>query len=79
VRVVVPLTSGQDVPGAGLVDDEDVVEDLVAAEAAGGFADATFRDPTGWEAAVRLSLVLQQDEGAWRIRQYHVSRVSTEH
>ncbi|MDX3076159.1 YybH family protein [Streptomyces sp. NPDC088354] len=46
---------------------------------AGGFADVTFRDPSGWEAAVHLSLVLQREGGAWRIRQYHVSRVATDH
>jgi uncharacterized protein (TIGR02246 family) len=47
-------------------------------QAAGGFADVTFSDPQGWEAAVHLSLVLQRDGGTWRIRQYHVSRVITE-
>ncbi|MEZ0072082.1 SgcJ/EcaC family oxidoreductase [Planotetraspora sp. GP83] len=51
----------------------------IGQEAAGGFADVTFRDPAGWEAAVHLSLVLQLREGAWRIRQYHVSRVLKEH
>jgi uncharacterized protein (TIGR02246 family) len=45
----------------------------------GGFADVTFRDPTGWEAPVHLSLVLQNDQGGWRIRQYHVSRISADH
>jgi uncharacterized protein (TIGR02246 family) len=45
----------------------------------GGFADVTFRDPSGWEARVHLSLVLQRSGDAWRIRQYHVSRVSEEH
>lgn len=48
-------------------------------EVAGGFADVTFRDPAGWEAAVHLSLVLQLSGGTWRIRQYHVSRTSREH
>lgn len=48
-------------------------------QVAGGFADVTFRDPTGWEAAVRLSLVLRRDGGSWRIRQYHVSRIVAEH
>jgi uncharacterized protein (TIGR02246 family) len=48
-------------------------------QAAGGFADVTFRDPTGWEAPVHLSLVLRRDEGTWRIHQYHVSRITTEH
>ena len=51
----------------------------IGQETAGGFADATFRDPTGWAAPVHLSLVLQLSEGSWRIRQYHVSRISTEH
>ncbi|MFJ7497428.1 YybH family protein [Streptomyces sp. NPDC097727] len=47
---------------------------------AGGFADVTFSDPDGWEkTVVHMSLVLQRDGDAWRIRQYHVSRVSTEH
>jgi uncharacterized protein (TIGR02246 family) len=45
----------------------------------GGFADVTFRDPSGWEARVHLSLVLQQGGDGWQIRQYHVSRVSDEH
>ena len=48
-------------------------------QAVGGFADVTFRDPTGWEAHVHLSLVLQYAEAGWRIRPYHVSRVSDEH
>jgi uncharacterized protein (TIGR02246 family) len=48
-------------------------------QAAGGFADVTFRDPTGWTAPVHMSLVLQFEDGAWKIRQYHVSRISTEH
>ena len=51
----------------------------IGEQVAGGFADVTFRDPAGWEAPVHLSLVLQHDERAWRIRQYHVSRISTEH
>ncbi|MFC4019065.1 YybH family protein [Micromonospora sp. GCM10011542] len=51
----------------------------IGREVAGGFADVTFRDPTGWEAPVHLSLVLQLSEGTWRIRQYHVSRISGEH
>jgi uncharacterized protein (TIGR02246 family) len=51
----------------------------IGEQVAGGFADVTFQDPTGWEAPVHLSLVLQREEGAWRIRQYHVSRVSSEH
>jgi uncharacterized protein (TIGR02246 family) len=51
----------------------------IGEQAAGGFADVVFRDPAGWQAPVHLSLVLQQDEGAWRIRQYHVSLVSAEH
>lgn len=51
----------------------------IGAETAGGFADVTFRDPTGWEAPVHLSLVLQFGDGIWRIRQYHVSRISREH
>ncbi|MFD8461140.1 nuclear transport factor 2 family protein [Streptomyces antimycoticus] len=46
---------------------------------AGGFADVTFRDPTGWEAAVHLSLVLQREGRGWRIRQYHVSRIVADH
>ncbi|MFC6085993.1 SgcJ/EcaC family oxidoreductase [Sphaerisporangium aureirubrum] len=51
----------------------------IADQTAGGFADVTFRDPVGWEAAVHLSLVLRHDQGTWRIRQYHVSRISTAH
>jgi uncharacterized protein (TIGR02246 family) len=48
-------------------------------EVAGGFADVTFSDPVGWEAAVHLSLVLQRTKEHWLIRQYHVSKVVTEH
>ncbi|MFE7216589.1 SgcJ/EcaC family oxidoreductase [Streptomyces sp. NPDC057611] len=48
-------------------------------ETAGGFADVTFSGPDGRETAVHMSLVLQRDGDAWCIRQYHVSRVSTEH
>ncbi|MFF7202215.1 YybH family protein [Streptomyces sp. NPDC008141] len=48
-------------------------------QVAGGFADVTFRGDDGWEAPVHMSLTLQRDGGAWRIRQYHVSRVMTEH
>ncbi|MFD7444750.1 SgcJ/EcaC family oxidoreductase [Streptomyces sp. NPDC059909] len=51
----------------------------IGEQVAGGFADVTFRDLAGWEAAVHMSLVLQRDGDAWRIRQYHVSRISTEH
>ena len=51
----------------------------IGEQVAGGFADVTFRDPTGWEVPVHLSLVLQHDGGSWRIRQYHVSRISAEH
>jgi uncharacterized protein (TIGR02246 family) len=48
-------------------------------QVAGGFAEVTFRDPAGWAAPVHLSLVLQHDGDSWRIRQYHVSRISAEH
>lgn len=51
----------------------------IGEQVAGGFADVTFRDPKGWEAAVHLSLTLRREPDAWRIRQYHVSRVITEH
>jgi uncharacterized protein (TIGR02246 family) len=51
----------------------------IGSEVAGGFADVTFSDPAGWEAAVLLSLVLQRTRGHWLIRQYHVSQVMTEH
>ncbi|MFG1805130.1 SgcJ/EcaC family oxidoreductase [Streptomyces sp. NPDC049040] len=51
----------------------------IGAETAGGFADVTFRGRDGWEAAVHLSLVLRLVEGRWLIRQYHVSRVATDH
>jgi uncharacterized protein (TIGR02246 family) len=52
---------------------------VIGEDVAGGFADVTFSDPAGWEAAVHLSLVLQYVEGHWSIRQYHVSQVMTEH
>jgi uncharacterized protein (TIGR02246 family) len=48
-------------------------------DVAGGFVDVTFRDPAGWEARVYLSLVLQHAGLDWKIRQYHVSRVTHEH
>jgi uncharacterized protein (TIGR02246 family) len=51
----------------------------IGSEVAGGFADVTFSDTEGWEAAVHLSLVLQRDSEKWLIRQYHVSQVMTEH
>lgn len=51
----------------------------VGEQVAGGFAAVTFGDAHGWEARVHLSLVLRRDDGDWRIRQYHVSRVDTEH
>jgi uncharacterized protein (TIGR02246 family) len=52
---------------------------VIGEDVAGGFADVTFSDPDGWEVPVHLSLVLVRDGDTWRIRQYHVSRVSTEH
>jgi hypothetical protein len=51
----------------------------IGEKVAGGFADVTFSGPAGWEAAVHLSLVLHHVEGQWLIRQYHVSKVMTEH
>ncbi|MEU6345679.1 SgcJ/EcaC family oxidoreductase [Streptomyces sp. NPDC046977] len=51
----------------------------IGEEVAGGFADVTFKDPDGWAASVHLSLVLQREGGDWLIRQYHVSRVATDH
>ncbi|MFD6974506.1 SgcJ/EcaC family oxidoreductase [Streptomyces sp. NPDC059949] len=44
---------------------------------AGGFADVTFSDPSGWEVKVHMSLVLQHADDRWMIRQYHVSPVAT--
>ncbi|MET8331048.1 SgcJ/EcaC family oxidoreductase [Streptomyces sp. NPDC005181] len=57
----------------------DVHSYRIGEELAGGFADVTFRDPTGWAAPVHLSLVLQRECGRWRIRQYHVSRTVADH
>ncbi|MEU6708878.1 SgcJ/EcaC family oxidoreductase [Streptomyces wuyuanensis] len=51
----------------------------IGEQVAGGFADVTFGDADGWEARVHLSLVLRRDEGHWRIRQCHVSRVDSAH
>jgi hypothetical protein len=51
----------------------------IGEQAAGGFADATFSEPEGWRAAVHLPLVLRRKQDTWRIRQYHVSRVVTDH
>ncbi|GAA3775267.1 SgcJ/EcaC family oxidoreductase [Streptomyces chiangmaiensis] len=51
----------------------------IGEDAAGGFADVTFSDPHGWAAPVHLSLVLRREHDTWRIRQYHVSRVVTDH
>ncbi|MEO3810278.1 SgcJ/EcaC family oxidoreductase [Sphaerisporangium sp. B11E5] len=67
------------VPGDRTADVTVVATYTVGDRVAGGFADVTFRDPAGWEAPVHLSLVLRRDEDAWRIRQYHVSRVVTAH
>lgn len=61
-------------------DDVSVLDSYeIGDQVAGGFADVTFRDPSGWNARVHLSLVLQHSDDGWRIRQYHVSRVSDEH
>lgn len=49
----------------------------IGEQVAGGFADVTFGAADGWEARVHLSLVLRRDDGRWRIRQYHVSRVDS--
>jgi len=46
---------------------------------AGGFLKVVFRDPSGWEAPVHLSLVVQRQGEQWLIRQYHVSRTSAAH
>ncbi|MEU8383425.1 SgcJ/EcaC family oxidoreductase [Streptosporangium sp. NPDC048865] len=43
---------------------------------AGGFAAVSFRADGEDEIPVNLSLVLVRDGDAWRIRQYHVSRVT---
>jgi uncharacterized protein (TIGR02246 family) len=51
----------------------------IGEQTAGGFADVTFGEPSGWEARVHLSLVLQRANGNWLICQYHVSQVMTEH
>ena len=51
----------------------------IGEDVVGGFVDITFRDPSGWEARVYLSLVLERSGSDWAIRQYHVSRVSEEH
>lgn len=67
------------VPDNRTVDLGDTHGYRIGEEAAGGFADVTFRDPTGWAAPVHLSLVLQRDGGGWRIRQYHVSRIIADH
>ncbi|MEY9968869.1 uncharacterized protein (TIGR02246 family) [Streptacidiphilus sp. MAP12-16] len=57
----------------------DVDSYRIGEQVAGGFADVAFRDPTGWEAPVHLSLVLQREGASWRIRQYHVSRIAADH
>ncbi|MFC4114395.1 YybH family protein [Nonomuraea zeae] len=67
------------VPGDRTADVTVVSTYTIGEEVAGGFADVTFRDPKGWQAPVHLSLVLRRDPDAWRIRQYHVSRVSAGH
>ncbi|MGW7344389.1 YybH family protein [Streptomyces sp. NPDC054854] len=48
----------------------------VAADALAGFATVTFTEAAGTPLPVRLSVVAQHLHGAWRIRQYHVSRLS---
>ncbi|MGW1074392.1 nuclear transport factor 2 family protein [Streptomyces sp. NPDC002537] len=47
----------------------------VDAEALSGFATVTFTDAAGVRLPVRLSVVAQHLDDAWRIRQYHVSKV----
>ncbi|MEV7723161.1 nuclear transport factor 2 family protein [Streptomyces sp. NPDC087917] len=48
----------------------------LAAEALAGFATVTFTDAAGAPLPVRLSIVAQHLGDGWRIRQYHVSRLS---
>ncbi|MET9603616.1 SgcJ/EcaC family oxidoreductase [Streptomyces sp. NPDC006512] len=48
----------------------------VAADALAGFATVTFTDPAKGPLPVRLSVAAQHLGGAWRIRQYHVSRLT---
>jgi|SRR5882757_7515238 len=52
---------------------------LIGDGVAGGFLKVVFRDPSGWEAPVHLSLVVQREGEQWLIRQYHVSRMSADH
>ncbi|MEU5421094.1 nuclear transport factor 2 family protein [Streptomyces sp. NPDC020799] len=47
----------------------------VDAEAISGFATVTFTDASGGHLPVRLSVVAQHLDDAWRIRQYHVSKL----
>jgi uncharacterized protein (TIGR02246 family) len=47
-------------------------------DVAGGFAEVVFRGPDDYEVPVHMSLLLVRQESAWRIRQYHVSRVVAE-
>jgi uncharacterized protein (TIGR02246 family) len=68
------------VPEYRSADDVSVLHSYeIGDQVAGGFADVTFRDPSGWKAQVHLSLVLTHSDDGWRIRQYHVSRVSDEY
>jgi uncharacterized protein (TIGR02246 family) len=69
----------EEVPENRSADVTVLYEYTIGRDVAGGFADVAFRDPEGWDAAVHLSLVLQIVEGEWSIRQYHVSRVMTDH
>jgi len=57
----------------------DNISYLIGDGVAGGFLKVVFRDPSGWEAPVHLSLVVQREGEQWLIRQYHVSRMSADH
>ncbi|MFE7753030.1 nuclear transport factor 2 family protein [Streptomyces sp. NPDC057428] len=50
----------------------------IGADAVGGFADVTFSGASKPEVKVHMSLVLLHGAEGWKIRQYHVSRVSAQ-
>jgi uncharacterized protein (TIGR02246 family) len=61
------------VPAGRVAEFEVLSEYEMAAGVFGGFVAVTFSDPTGWNVAVHMSLVVQTIRGVPRIRQYHVS------
>ncbi|WP_327111519.1 nuclear transport factor 2 family protein [Streptomyces sp. NBC_01341] len=50
----------------------------IAADITGGFADVSVTGASKPEVRMRMSLVVQHGDEGWKIRQYHVSRISAQ-